>query len=160
MKKLTLLLLAGASLTIACDGGKDTGPDSTDTTDTSTDTTDTSTDTTDTSTVGASVSGNWNVTDDTFTVIGDWSVSGTTVACSGCVYEFDGNYTVNSGGGDDFAVTTTIIDDPKYAGYVLVYGGSDFWGYGVDDGSYTYFTNYGYVYYGVTSTGYYGGFTR
>ena len=86
--------------------------------------------------------------------VAGWDVSGTTNACTDCLFEFTGDFTVQSDSdfGEDFSATVTWNTD--YA----VYGfNGDYWGYGAGDGSgYAYWAGYstngnyyyaGYVYY-------------
>ena len=79
--------------------------------------------------------------------IGLWSLSGTSTACSNCLYAFDGNFTFLKGSGADFTRSVVIQDTGNtYEEYNvgLVYADSDMWGYAYDSSvkGYTYVTNY------------------
>ena len=155
-----LALFAGTALTLsACTDGKDTGPSGEGDTDTDTDAdTDTDTD----ADTGTAVSGALGTFFLDGSAIDEYSISGTTVACSGCLYAFDGDFT---GSVSNFSASVDIADiDYQYAGYDIgiVYanvGGSDnVWGYAYDSGGTTIVYNGIQAYYGYADYIYYGAF--
>lgn len=148
MTKNLMVLVAGAALTlVGCskdDSGSDTGADGTD---------GTSADGADgTGFTPSAVTGLHQVDFDG--AVAAWDVSGTTQECADCLFEFSGDFAVQSDSafGEDFSATVTWTTDY----YVYGFNG-DYWGYGSGDGSgYAYWSGYstngnyyyaGYVYY-------------
>ena len=147
MKLRTLILTAGSIFAFA--GCVDTVKDDSGTTTEADTDTDTDADTdTDTDADTFTVSGDFAIgTADFKSLIGLWSLSGTSTSCTDCLYAFDGTFTFVKGAGEDFTRAVTIADQGStYKGYNvgLVYADSDMWGYGFDDPAkgYTIVTNY------------------
>ena len=156
LRFITLTMASAFAFTGCVDKVDDTGGTTATTTagTTTAGTTTAGTTTATTAPTGFSITGDFLIGSSDFKeLIGLWSLSGTSVDCSGCLYGFDGTFSLVKGAGADFTRGVTVTDvGYEYAGYDIgvVYADSDVWGYAYDNAAagYTIVSNYAWYYQG------------